>query len=215
MTPPRPLGPAAEVGTPAPVAPPALFSFEPRLAPGRARLLTFQRCDPLLAVACVRVWHSRLPNVQRGPWMYAFVATFAGEVYSAALWHNPSARGLPHHWIELRRLANAPDSPHNTSSRFLAWTCRWFRMYRGWHGRAISYQDPSVHLGTIYKAAGWSVDVVAKDRVRDRSKPRVGTTRAYRSNQNGIGVDSVGKIRWSIALTDAPNAEATSAQLNK
>jgi hypothetical protein len=181
---------------------PRLFDLEPRVAPGRARLLVFTRCDPLLAVSCVRMWHSRLPHCQRGPWMYAFAASFDGEVYSAALWHNCSARGLPHHWIELRRLANAPDSPRNTSSRFLAWMCEWFRQYRGWHGRAISYQDPSVHSGTIYKASGWAVDHVANDRVRDRSKPRCGTSRAYRSNQNGAAVDSIGKVRWSISLTD-------------
>ena len=43
-----------------------------------------------------------------------------GVTYAVALWHNPSARTLPGHWLELRRMACAPDAPHCTASRFLA-----------------------------------------------------------------------------------------------
>ena len=50
--------------------------------------------------------------------------------------------------------------------------------------------------GTIYRAAGWTVGAISKPRVRDRSKPRVGTRRAYRSNLNGPASDGAGKIRW-------------------
>jgi hypothetical protein len=66
--------------------------------------------------------------------------------------------------------------------------------------KLISYQDTSVHDGTIYKASNWYVDYISKARTRDRSKPRAGTNRAYRSNLNGASPDSAPKIRWAINL---------------
>jgi hypothetical protein len=66
--------------------------------------------------------------------------------------------------------------------------------------KAISYQDLDVHTGTIYKAAGWGVEYISKARIRDRSKPRAGTGRMYRSNKNGIAPDAAGKARWAKKL---------------
>lgn len=68
--------------------------------------------------------------------------------------------------------------------------------------KLISYQDEAVHTGTIYKAAGWTPEYRAKARVRDRSKPRAGTNgRMYRTNSNGIQVDSSPKTRWALVLS--------------
>jgi hypothetical protein len=119
--------------------------------------------------------------------------------YAVALWHNPSARTLPEHWLELRRLAVAPDAPHCTASRMLGEMARFFRGHCPERERMISYQDPSVHTGTIYRAAGWRVAFIGASRVRDRSTNRP-SGRAYRWNDNGDEVDSVGKIRWEKAL---------------
>lgn len=165
-----------------------------------ARDLQFSSCPKQHAVQLVRKWHSRLPRVQRGPWMYAFDASCNGVTYVVALWCNPSARTLPQQQVELRRMACAPDAPKNTASRFLMWMIRWFRANHPEHERAISYQDTAVHKGTIYKASGWEQAFVSKPRIRCRFKPRKGTNRPYRSDMNGLDVYSAAKIRWEISL---------------
>lgn len=165
-----------------------------------ARDLKFSLCDKLHAVRLSRLWHSRLPNTQLGPWRFAFKASHSGVTYAIALWNNPSARMLPNHWLEMRRFACGPDAPKNTASRFLSWMVKYFRMNCPEAEKCISYQDTSVHSGSIYKAAGWKTGFITKARVRDRSKLRVGTNRLYRTNMNGIEVDSSEKIRWEKLL---------------
>jgi hypothetical protein len=165
-----------------------------------AKQLRFAPCSVELARLCTYKWHSRLPKTQRGPWQFAFVVSCEGVVYAVALWHNPSARTLPAHWLELRRLACSPGAPPNTCSRFLAWMCRYFAKHHSGRERAISYQDTAVHEGTIYRAAGWKIARVQRARARDRSKLRVGTSRAYRSSQNGLAADASEKVRWEKAL---------------
>lgn len=162
--------------------------------------LHFLLCHTHTAVDFVRQHHSRLPNVQLSPWKYAFMALVGDKMVAAALWNNPSARCLPGHWAELRRLACSPEAPRNTCSAFLGYMIRWLKKNHPEHQKAISYQDLDVHQGTIYKAAGWTVEYVSKRRTRDRSKPRKGTERAYRSNLNGVLVDSAPKARWAKLL---------------
>lgn len=162
--------------------------------------LIFSSCPKQHAVELCRQWHSRLPNVQRGPWMYAFNASFKGVTYAVALWCNPSARTLPQHWVELRRMAVGPDAPKNSASRFLAWMVRWFRKNHSEHEKAISYQDTAVHKGTIYKACGWENAFISKPRLRNRFKPRKGTNRPYRSDMNGTDIYQSAKVRWEIGL---------------
>lgn len=168
--------------------------------PSSVRELKLERCSIAVARHLNAAWHSRLPITQAGPWQFAFAAHKEGVVYGVALWHNPSARGLPSHWLELRRLAVAEDAPHCTASWMLARMRRWFAQACPGRERLISYQDCAVHQGTIYKAAGWKPVYFAKPRARDRSKPRVGTRRDYRSNLNGAEPDGAGKMRWEIAL---------------
>lgn len=167
----------------------------------KAADLTFNICEKALAVELCRAWHSRLPNTQKGPWQFAFAAVAPdGEVVAVALWNNPSARTLPNHWLELRRMACAPSAPKNTASRFLAWMARYFAKEHAHREKLISYQDTAVHVGTMYKAAGWAVDFVSKARIRDRSKNRAGTNRKYRSDMNGLAPAASEKIRWAKTL---------------
>lgn len=166
----------------------------------RARHLDMSECSTKHAVELTRCWHSRLPNVQDGPWQYAFKMSYMGVTYAVALWNNPSARTLPGHWLELRRMACAPDAPKYTASRFLALMVKWFKQHTPEREKCISYQDTAVHQGTIYKAAGWIPEHTSEVRIRDRSKDRVGTHRAYRSNLNGIEPDASPKVRWAITL---------------
>ena len=158
---------------------------------------------PEHAVELVRLWHSRLPGCQAGPWQYAFRAHKDDVTYAVALWNNPCTRSLPSHWLELRRMACSPDSPKNTPSRMIAWMVRYFQKACPQREKCISYQDLHVHTGTIYKAAGWAVEYVSKPRIRDRSKKRVGTNRMYRTNKNGIAPDAAAKARWAKPLNDS------------
>lgn len=166
--------------------------------PPKARALIVEPCEVGVARAGVALWHSRLPKTQPGPWQFAFAAHHNGTVFGVALWNNPSARTLPSDWLELRRMAVAPDAPHCTASRMLGEMRRWFARNAPKCPRLISYQDEDVHTGTIYRAAGWSPAWHTKARVRDRSKPRAGTRRAYRSNLNGAAPDGAGKTRWEV-----------------
>lgn len=158
--------------------------------------LVCEPCSTEFARSLNTAWHSRLPRTQRGPWQFAFAAHKDGIVYGVALWHNPSARALPSHWLELRRLAIAPDAPHCTASWMLGRMARWFAREHPDRERMISYQDCGVHTGTIYKAAGWTVGLVANPRLRDRTVARRGTRRDYRSDMNGSSPTGSAKIRW-------------------
>lgn len=171
--------------------------------PATARGLTVEKCDPQFARAMIQAWHSRLPKTQQGPWKLAFAAHSNYTCFGAALWHNPSARMLPPDWLELRRLAIAPDAPHCAASRMLGQMARWIRREMPDVPVLVSYQDIDVHTGTIYLAAGWTPAFHSKPRQRDRSKARVGTRRDYRSNLNGEAPDGAGKIRWELAIKSA------------
>lgn len=182
---------------------PSLFDLEaqPIGRPSKASQLIVEPCPVAHARELIQRWHSRLPNVQRGPWMHAFRAHWNGFTYGVALWHNPSARSLPQSWIELRRLAVAPDAPHCTASRMLGQMAQWIRVNAPDCDRLISYQDAEVHTGTIYSAAGWNRAYFSKPRERQRGGySRPGSGREYRTGINGMAADQAGKWRWELEL---------------
>lgn len=170
--------------------------------PSKATELIVEPCPVYHARELVSRWHSRLPNVQKGPWMHAFRAHWHGYTYGVALWHNPSARNLPQQWVELRRMAVPSDAPHCTASRMLGQMANWFRINKPECDRLISYQDAEVHTGTIYNAAGWTRAYYSKPRERQRSGyNRPGTNgREYRTGINGMAPDRAGKWRWELKL---------------
>lgn len=169
--------------------------------PTRARQLETETCPVLYARTLIERWHSRLPKTQKGPWMAAYHCHFDGLTYAVALWHNPSTRSLPSSWLELRRMAVAPDAPHCTASSFLQAMARHLAIARPECERFISYQDTEVHTGTIYRAAGWEPAHTGGVRERDRTGLRVGTQRAYRTNLNGRAPDKAAKVRWEWVPT--------------
>lgn len=166
----------------------------------KASDLTFEPCPKDHAVSLCGAWHSRLPRTQAGPWEFAFHAHHDGVSYAVALWNNPSARTLPGHWLELRRMACSPEAPKHTASAFLGAMTRYFNIAHRHRERLISYQDTAVHSGTIYRAAGWVDAYTSAPRIRDRSRARAGTSRLYRSNINGVDPDASAKVRWEKAL---------------
>ena len=128
--------------------------------PTSALQLVLEPIDFALAKRLNRLWHSRLPRIGTGfvknqPFL-CYAAAFDGVYYAAAIWSNPVARNLPQRsWLELRRLAVAPDAPRNTASRVLGVMARLIRKARPDVVRLVSYQDTEVHTGGIYRAAGW------------------------------------------------------------
>lgn len=168
--------------------------------PPRARDLSLIQVASIECVPMVAAWHSRLPHVQPNPWRVCFAVHYDWTCFGVALWNNPSARTLPQEWLELRRMAVPEDAPHCTCSFMLGAMRRWIVANMPEVTRLISYQDHDVHTGTIYRAAGWTPAWETKARVRDRSKNRVGTRRAYRSNANGAAPDASAKTRWELDI---------------
>lgn len=179
---------------------PLFFDAATVAVPTHARSLTVARCWKPQAVELTRLWHSRLPNTQDGPWVVAYSATFAGVIYAVALWNTPSARTLPRDWLELRRLACSPLAPFNTPSYMLARMARDIRDTMPHVTKLISYQDTAVHEGTIYKASNWTAEWETKPRERDRSTVRAGTNRLYRKDINSTDVAAAGKVRWALTI---------------
>lgn len=129
--------------------------------PTSALQLTIEPIEFAEARRLNRLWHSRLPRFTAIEAAMVgrpcFGAVFDGLYYAAAIWSNPVARMLPQDtWLELRRLAIAPDAPRNTASRMLAVMTRLLRKGHPELVRLVSYQDTEVHTGGIYKAAGWA-----------------------------------------------------------
>lgn len=122
----------------------------------------------LLAKSLNEAWHSRLPRFGTGfiknqPFL-CFGAQHEGVLYAVAIWSNPAARHLPQQtWLELRRLALAPDAPRHTASWMLGLMAKMIRKIRPDIVRLVSYHDTEVHTGTIYKAAGWEPTTINKD----------------------------------------------------
>jgi hypothetical protein len=177
----------------------------------KATDLRVEECQKMEAILYIRHHHSRLPNVQRGPWKYAFAAVDPdNNIVAAALWNNPSARTLPNEWIELRRMAVGPDAPHCTASMFLQRMVKQLRHYG--HRHFISYQDIAVHTGTIYKAAGWRIEHTSEARIRQRGYSAA-RGRDYRTSINGTEPDAAPKNRWAVCYgCDSPACTHTTAR---
>jgi hypothetical protein len=168
----------------------------------QAKDLLFELCPVKQATQLNREWHSRLPKIHDIFWHYAFRASYHDVIFAVALWSQPTTRCLPQHWLELRRMACAPDAPKNTASRFLGWMVRYFKRVTPERERCISYQDTAVHQGTIYRAAGWVPAYTGKAMVRtDRVMAMKKTENTlYRKRINGEAVDQSAKIRWEKSL---------------
>jgi len=106
-----------------------------------------------------RLWHSRLPRYESGFCEKAkicFGAEYGGIYYAVAIWDNPTARMLPQYtWLELKRLAVAPDAPKNTCSRMIRIMTLIIKKKMPKITTLISYQDTEIHNGIIYRASGW------------------------------------------------------------
>ena len=112
------------------------------------------------------LWHSRLPkihwsNVVRNT-DYICYAIYSGDmVCGVGIWSSPVAQNRfanGREMLELRRLAIANDAPPNTATRAISLMQDDIKKAMLDIKRLISYQDTSVHKGTIYKASNWVID---------------------------------------------------------
>lgn len=163
--------------------------------PTSALQLEVDRCSIEFARELVRKWHSRLPviemsNILRNKDYACFSASFCGRAYAVAVWTSPVARMLNDGCsLELRRFAIAHDAPKNTGSRVLRVMRIRLHSELPHIRRLVSYQDTSVHEGTIYRAAGW----VAAGRRRAGEW-------SCKSRQRKATQANAEKIRWELLL---------------
>ncbi|HEA19389.1 hypothetical protein LCGC14_1865790 [marine sediment metagenome] len=143
-----------------------------------------------------KLWHSRVPIITN-PYSknrIAFGAEFKGIWYAVALWTDPIARGFNHRgYLELRRMAIAPDSPKYTASRMIKIMALLIKRAFPHINKLISYQDTGVHTGTIYRASGWDIGGI---------KANIGTgwnTRLRNKMQTASD-----KIRWEKQIRPEP-----------
>ena len=165
--------------------------------PTSALHLQICECDVHRACELNSNWHSRFPkidwsNVVRNRHYACYVAEHNGIAYAVAIWSTPVAANRMKDGImclELRRMAISGDAPRNTASRMLSimrkLICRKFPDVI----RLISYQDTEVHIGTIYKASGWSAVSQSKG-MSWTSKTRV------RNKEQSMAE----KVRWELQI---------------
>ena len=113
-----------------------------------------------LAVKLNKLWHSKLPIITNpyGKNRISFGAEYLNVWYACAIWTDPIARSFNHrNYLELRRMAIAPDAPKNTASRMISIMTKIIKKEFPNIVKLISYQDTDVHTGTIYKASGWNI----------------------------------------------------------
>ena len=153
--------------------------------------LHFGTISNSLAEQLNELWHSRLPIITNG-WdcSVSFAAECSNRYYAVAMWGHPRSQSFNQvAVIELRRMAIAPDAPRMTATRMLGWMRRWITKNMPQVTRLISYQDTEVHLGTIYKAAGWK---------------QAGYTKFSPWKNNSLKIErtqsTADKIRWELAL---------------
>jgi hypothetical protein len=140
-------------------------------------------------------WHSRLPKIGNSHFRVCYAAECSNILYAVAAWSNPVARLLPQReWMELRRFAIAEDAPRFTASRMLGWMRRDILVRFSEVKKLISYQDLSVHSGTIYKASGWTK---AKD-FKPRARGWIGWGNRPRKGRTNQSVSP--RMRWELTL---------------
>lgn len=166
--------------------------------PGSAKQLEVRRINRYRARDLNALWHSRLPVYDTGfclNSLVSFCATYRNVIYAVAIWTNPVAANLPQHeWLELRRMAIAPDAPRYTASRMLSQMVKQIRRTFPKVTTLVSYQDMDVHSGTIYKASNWVSDKIHKGGSwnRPNAKNLNGKPRTRPDNNSATGP----KQRW-------------------
>lgn len=126
------------------------------------------------------MWHSRLPltvegNLLRNARSVFYGAEFCDHCFASAIWTDPVANNRlskDHTWLELRRLAIAPDAPKYTATWMIAKMIKAIQKKFPEVTRLVSYQDTEVHLGTIYAASNWIQDSISANASWNETRKR-------------------------------------------
>ena len=173
-----------------------LFDF-PRVIPKSPKLMTLREVGVNYAMEKNAGWHSRLPvtshsNMVRNAHKVFYGAEYKDHCFAVAMWTDPVAgnrMSKDHIWIELRRLAIAPDAPKFTATWMISKMVKDIKKRFPDVTKLVSYQDTEVHTGTIYKAANWTLDAVSK--YKDWSTGK---------RQRNAAQTKADKIRWIYQL---------------
>lgn len=141
----------------------------PRIAPNSPKLMTIKEIGVLYAMQKNGEWHSRLPitshsNMIRNSHKVFYGAEYQDHCFAVAMWTSPVARRLANQkiYLELRRLAIAPDAPKFTATWMIGKMIKNIKKKFPDIKKLVSYQDLDVHSGTIYAAANWKRDNITK-----------------------------------------------------
>lgn len=172
----------------------------PRFLPDSSKQMTLREVGVNYAMQKNAEWHSRLPvtshsNMIRNAHKIFYGAEFADNCFAVAMWTDPVAGNRMSKndvWLELRRLAIAPDAPKFTATWMIAKMIKHIRKQFPDVTMLISYQDTEVHSGTIYAASNWQragvtkgVDWTTSNRVRNKTQTLAD------------------KVRWTYRLKEA------------
>lgn len=152
-----------------------------------------------LACELNKRWHSVLPrtdlgNMLCGNMSVAYGAMYRDNWYAVAILSQPIVASLcDGHTIELRRLAICNNAPKNSASRILSRIRRMVKQRFPKMLKIVSYQAVDVHVGTIYKAAGWRI---AGKVVKARPQRMPGS----KQRATGPLQTCSRKVRWEITV---------------
>jgi hypothetical protein len=146
-----------------------LFEQE-RVIPNSPKAMNLREVGINYAMEKNKEWHSRLPitnhsNMIRNAHKVFFGAEYKDHCFAIAMWTDPVAgnrMSKEYVWLELRRLAIAPDAPKFTATWMISKMIKDIEKRFNDVTRLVSYQDTEVHTGIIYKAANWKLDTVSK-----------------------------------------------------
>jgi hypothetical protein len=169
-----------------------LFMQE-RVIPSSPTLMNLREVGVNYAMDKNMDWHSRLPvtshsNMGRNAHKVFYGAEYEDHCFAVAMWTDPVAgnrMAKDQVWLELRRLAVAPDAPKFTATWMISKMVKDIKKRFPDVTKLVSYQDTEVHTGTIYKAANWQLDTVSKFQEWSSEKRK---RNALQSKAN--------KIRW-------------------
>ena len=158
--------------------------------------IVIQQCRAEIACMLNQLWHSRLPiihwsNVVRNTHYVCYVLKYKQAVIGVAIWSSPVAQNRMKDGktiLELRRLALSDVCPYNTASWAISKMIKQIKVKFPDIKKLVSYQDTTVHSGTIYKASNWTMDCVTEFQDWNNKRKR-----------NSMQSDS-SKIRWSYDL---------------
>tara|TARA_A100001515_G_C4553376_1_gene204210 strand:- start:294 stop:965 length:672 start_codon:yes stop_codon:yes gene_type:complete len=158
------------------------------------------------AVMLNEKWHSRLPKITNPNMGHSicFGAIFKNCFFASAIWTDPIARAYNGTGrLELRRFAISEYAPKNTATRMISLMTKTIKKRFPDISMLISYQDTSVHSGTIYKASGWEVG---------GQKRNIG--KGWNTRRRNEMQSSSDKIRWEKRISQNPINFSNKSNLN-